>query len=61
MIFFHIVFQVMEIQNFDSIWFVEDNNEAVNFYKAVGCIEDKVTSFGKRLIEDKFNNYIQLC
>ena len=48
----------MEIQNFVSTWFVEDNNEAVNFYKAVGCIEDKVTRFGRRSIEDKSNIYI---
>ena len=29
-----------------------DNKEAKNFYKAVGYNEDKVISFGKRLIED---------
>jgi ribosomal protein S18 acetylase RimI-like enzyme len=29
-----------------------DNKEAINFYKAVGCDEDEVISYGKRLIED---------
>ena len=29
-----------------------DNKEAINFYKAIGYSEDKVISFGKRLIED---------
>ena len=29
-----------------------DNKEAINFYNAVGFNEDKVISFGKRLIED---------
>ncbi len=30
----------------------KDNKQAINFYKAVGYIEDKEISFGKRLIED---------
>ena len=29
-----------------------DNKEAINFYKAAGCNEDEVISYGKRLIED---------
>jgi ribosomal protein S18 acetylase RimI-like enzyme len=29
-----------------------DNKEAINFYKAVGYVEDEVISFGKRLIRD---------
>ena len=29
-----------------------DNKEAINFYKAISFSEDKVISFGKRLIED---------